>query len=101
MPRRLIETALKEWPSLDFVNAYGLTQTSSTISILGPDEHRQAIADDDPAVRAQLASAGRPVPGIEIEIRNEANRAVAPGVPPNTCTSQAGWMTPLSEAGRT
>jgi acyl-CoA synthetase (AMP-forming)/AMP-acid ligase II len=30
MPRRVIERALREWPHVDFVNAYGLTETSST-----------------------------------------------------------------------
>lgn len=69
MPRRIIEQALREWPEVDFVNAYGLTETSSTITVLGPSEHREAIASDDEVVRARLSSAGRAVPGIEIEIR--------------------------------
>ncbi|MEV7038456.1 fatty acid--CoA ligase family protein [Amycolatopsis sp. NPDC051061] len=81
MPVRVIETALKEWPHVDFVNAYGLTETSSTISVLGPDEHRAAVASDDPAVRARLGSAGRPVPSIELEVRDETGAVVAPGEP--------------------
>jgi acyl-CoA synthetase (AMP-forming)/AMP-acid ligase II len=70
MPRRVIEAALRAWPHVDFVNAYGLTETSSTISILGPEEHRKAVEGDGTAA-ARLASAGRPVPGIEVEIRGE------------------------------
>jgi len=70
MPVRVIETALRSWPRVDFVNAYGLTETSSTISVLGPAEHRAAVASDDPVVRARLGSAGLPVPGIEIEVRD-------------------------------
>ncbi|WP_328675595.1 fatty acid--CoA ligase family protein [Streptomyces sp. NBC_01261] len=69
MPVRVIETALRTWPRVDFVNAYGLTETSSTVSVLGPAEHRAAVASDDPVVRARLGSAGLPVPGIEIEVR--------------------------------
>lgn len=80
-PVRVIETALREWPHVDFVNAYGLTETSSTISVLGPQEHRRAVASDDPAVRARLGSAGRPVPSIELEIRDGAGAAVAAGEP--------------------
>ena len=51
------------------MNAYGLTETSSTIAVLGPDDHRAAFASDDPAVRARLGSVGRPLPGVELSIR--------------------------------
>lgn len=81
MPGRVIEAALREWPHVDFVNAYGLTETSSTISVLGPEDHRAAIASDDPAVLARLGSAGRPVPGIELEVRDESDAVVAAGEP--------------------
>jgi acyl-CoA synthetase (AMP-forming)/AMP-acid ligase II len=67
--RTLVEDALRLFaPETGFVNAYGLTETSSTIALLGPDDHRAAISSTDPAVRARLASAGRPVPGIEVRI---------------------------------
>ena len=79
MPLPVIERALREWPEVDFVNAYGLTETSSTVTVLGPEEHRAALAADDDAARARLASAGRPVPGIELEIRDEAGTVLAPG----------------------
>lgn len=80
MPQPVIERALAAWGHVDFVNAYGLTETSSTIAVLGPQEHRDAIASDDPAVRGRLASAGRVVPAIEMEIRDEAGEPVSPGV---------------------
>jgi len=79
MPATVIERALGHFPDTDFVNAYGLTETSSTISVLGPDEHRDALASDDPAVRARLGSAGVVVPGIEIEIRDDAGDLVGAG----------------------
>ena len=80
MPVRVIESALREWPHVDFVNAYGLTETSSTITVLGPQEHRTAVASDDPAVRSRLGSAGLPVPGVELEVRDAFGAVVAPGV---------------------
>lgn len=80
MPVRVIETALRAWPHVDFVNAYGLTETSSTITVLGPAEHRTAAASDDPVVRARLGSAGLPVPGVELEVRDPFGALVAPGV---------------------
>ncbi|MFC4942906.1 class I adenylate-forming enzyme family protein [Pseudonocardia sp. GCM10023141] len=80
MPPRVIDAALREWPHVGFVNAYGLTETSSTITVLGPAEHRAALASDDADVRARLGSAGRAVPGIEIEVRADDGSVVAPGV---------------------
>src|SRR5699024_9080378 len=71
MPTRIIERALELFPDTSFVNAYGLTETSSTIAVLGPEDHREAVASDDPAVRARLGSAGRAVPGIELEVRDD------------------------------
>ena len=68
-------------PGVDLVNAYGLTETSSTIALLGPDEHRAAFASADPAVRARLGSVGRPLPSIELEIRGADGTAVPPGQP--------------------
>ncbi|CAM3203028.1 acyl-CoA synthetase (AMP-forming)/AMP-acid ligase II [Williamsia muralis] len=75
MPRPTLEAALRAFPGAGFVNAYGLTETSSTIALLGPEDHRAALESDDPAVQARLGSIGRPVPGIEIQLRN------ADGVP--------------------
>ncbi|MEU6539078.1 fatty acid--CoA ligase family protein [Streptomyces sp. NPDC047000] len=79
MPVRVVETALRAWPHVDFVNAYGLTETSSTVTVLGPEEHRTAVASEDPAVRARLGSAGLPVPGVELEVRDPSGAVAAPG----------------------
>lgn len=71
MPLPVIEKALRHWPQVDFTNAYGLTETSSTIALLGPEDHRAAIASDDPAIRRRLGSVGQPLPTIELEIRSD------------------------------
>jgi acyl-CoA synthetase (AMP-forming)/AMP-acid ligase II len=76
---RVLRDALRLFPTTGFVNAYGLTETASTIAVLGPDDHRAAMESDDPAVRQRLSSAGRVLPSIEIEIRDEADVALAPG----------------------
>jgi acyl-CoA synthetase (AMP-forming)/AMP-acid ligase II len=68
MPIPVLERAIRLFPNVDFVNAYGLTETSSTIAVLGPDDHRAALLGDSVA-RARLGSAGRLLPGIQIEIR--------------------------------
>ena len=79
MPTSVIERALRLLPHVNFVNAYGLTETSSTISVLGPKDHRVAIASDDPDVRRRLGSVGRPLPGLELEIRGPAGEVLGPG----------------------
>jgi acyl-CoA synthetase (AMP-forming)/AMP-acid ligase II len=79
MPRPVLERALTSLPGTDFTNAYGLTETSSTIAVLGPEDHRDALTAADPAIRARLASAGRLVPGVEGQIRDEFGTVLGPG----------------------
>ncbi|HLI53272.1 MAG TPA: AMP-binding protein [Acidimicrobiales bacterium] len=79
MPVETIERALRVLPGVDFVNAYGLTETSSTIAVLGPQDHRDALASEDPAVRGRLASVGRPLPSVEVEIRSPEGKPLGPG----------------------
>jgi fatty-acyl-CoA synthase len=78
MPVAVIERALRLLPHVDFVNAYGLTETSSTISVLGPQDHRAATTSEDAQVRARLGSVGRPLPSVEVEIRGPSGEALPP-----------------------
>lgn len=76
MPQPVLERALTAFPTTGFVNAYGLTETSSTIAVLGPDDHRQALAD--PTLRGRLSSVGRIVPGMEAQIRADDDTTPLP-----------------------
>ena len=76
---RVLRTALSLLPNTGFVNAYGLTETASTIAVLGPEDHREAIDSDDPAVQRRLASAGQVLPMVEIEIRDEMDQPLPAG----------------------
>ncbi len=78
MPLPVIERALEMLPHVDFANAYGLTETSSTIAILGPDDHRMAIYADDEATRRRLGSVGKPLPTLELEIRDPEGNVLGP-----------------------
>ena len=78
MPRPVLEKALRAFPNTGFCNAYGLTETSSTIALLGPEDHRAALDASDESTRRRLASVGRPVPGIEVEIRTEGGSPAGP-----------------------
>jgi acyl-CoA synthetase (AMP-forming)/AMP-acid ligase II len=79
MPRPVIERAMRALPNVDFANAYGLTETSSTLSILDPRDHRDAIESDDPAVRRRITSLGKPLPNLEVEIRAPDGTVLGPG----------------------
>lgn len=79
MPLPVIERALALLPDVRFVNAYGLTETSSSIAVLTPEDHCIALASDDPAVTARLGSVGRPLPTVEITVRDEAGRELPAG----------------------
>jgi acyl-CoA synthetase (AMP-forming)/AMP-acid ligase II len=79
MPPELIERAMKVLPDVDFVNAYGLTETSSTVAVLTPDDHRGCMSSADPLVRRRIGSVGRPLPSVEIEIRDAGGRVVVAG----------------------
>lgn len=79
MPQPVIERALKVLPHVGFANAYGLTETSSTISVLGPEDHWAAVGSSDPAVHRRLGSVGRPLPSLEVEIRGPHGEVLPPG----------------------
>jgi fatty-acyl-CoA synthase len=79
MPLQVIERALSLLPNVDFANAYGLTETSSTISLLTPDDHREAIGSSDEAIRRRLGSVGKPLPTIMLEIREPGGKVLPAG----------------------
>jgi acyl-CoA synthetase (AMP-forming)/AMP-acid ligase II len=70
MPIPVIKRALTLFSDVNFTNAYGLTETSSTISLLNPEDHRAAIDPENETARSKLGSVGKPLPTIEIEIRD-------------------------------
>lgn len=77
-PIGVLERALIRFPHVDFVNAYGLTETSSTIAVLGPEDHR-AARDGDPIALRRLGSVGRVLDSVRIRITDESGREVPPG----------------------
>ncbi len=79
MPLPVISRALDLFPITAFVNAYGLTETSSTVALLGPDEHRLAHYSDDPDEKRRLMSVGVPLPDIEVTIRDDTGQDLSAG----------------------
>jgi acyl-CoA synthetase (AMP-forming)/AMP-acid ligase II len=66
-PAPVIAAALEHFAGVGFVNAYGLTETSSTIALLGPEDHDGARTGDPIAVR-RLSSVGKILPGVEVGV---------------------------------
>lgn len=81
MPVSTIRRAMELLPGVDFTNAYGLTETSSTIAVLGPDDHRAALRSADPAIARRLSSVGRPTGAVEIQVRDDAGKVLGPDQP--------------------
>lgn len=80
MPGSTIRRALELLPEVEFTNAYGLTETSSTVSLLGPEDHALARSGDAAALH-RLGSVGKPIAGINIQIRDTNGALVAAGEP--------------------
>ncbi|HYC22771.1 MAG TPA: AMP-binding protein [Candidatus Bathyarchaeia archaeon] len=80
MPFPVIRRALESFPrSCGFVNAFGQTETTSTLTVLGPDDHRlSGDAKADELVLKRLRSIGRPLPDVEIKVADEAGEALGP-----------------------
>jgi acyl-CoA synthetase (AMP-forming)/AMP-acid ligase II len=78
-PQPLIRKALDLLPEVGFVNAYGLTETSSTIAVLTPEDHKAAHLSSDETVARRLGSVGRVLPGVEIQIRSEHGNVLGVG----------------------
>jgi acyl-CoA synthetase (AMP-forming)/AMP-acid ligase II len=81
MPPGVLQRALEIFPDVAFVHSYGLTETSSTVAVLGPQDHREAAAASDDRVRKRLSSAGRAIPGVEFRIVDVRGKSLPAGEP--------------------
>jgi len=78
-PSAVLRRVMDLLPEVDFTNAYGLTETSSTIAVLGPQDHR-AARQGDPVAVARLSSAGQVLPTVEIQVRGPDGSVLPDGV---------------------
>jgi acyl-CoA synthetase (AMP-forming)/AMP-acid ligase II len=81
MPIAVIRRAIDAFPKrVGFVNAYGQTETTSSLTVLGPDDHRIEGAPAEVELKLKrLNSIGKPLPDVEIRVRDENNGFLPPG----------------------
>ena len=80
MPLPVIERAIAAMPGVQFINAFGQTETGSTIAMAPPEDH---VLEGPPEVvekrRRHLRSIGRPLPDVEVRIVGEDGHELAAG----------------------
>lgn len=81
MPFEVITKAIKVMPGVKFINAFGQTETASTITALGPDDHiiEGTPEEQEKKLRRLNSSIGRPLPDVEVKIVDEEGRPVPQG----------------------
>ena len=71
MPLPVLRACVALFPGR-MVQVYGMTEASGAVTVLPVADH------EDPAVAHRLVSAGRPIAGVEIEIRDPATEEPVP-----------------------
>ncbi|MCK5553577.1 MAG: AMP-binding protein, partial [Deltaproteobacteria bacterium] len=80
MPFEVINKAIKELPWVRFINAFGQTETASTITTLGPEDHiiEGNEQEREKKLKRLSSSIGRPLPDVEVRILDEEGNSLPP-----------------------
>ena len=82
MPFEVINKAVQVLPRVSFINAFGQTETASTITALGPDDHKlDGLGGEERAkkIRRLTSSIGKPLADVEIKIVDDEGRELSVG----------------------
>jgi len=81
MPFEVINKAIEVMPWVKFINAFGQTETASTITTLGPEDHivEGTQEERDKKLKRLASSIGRPLPDVEVKVVNEQGKEVPQG----------------------
>lgn len=80
MPFEVIQKAIKVMPEVRFINAFGQTETASTITTLGPEDHIIEGTEEErqKKLKRLASSIGKPLPDVEVKIVGEDGETLAP-----------------------
>jgi O-succinylbenzoate-CoA ligase len=78
MPFEVINKAIKVMPWVRFINAFGQTETASTITTLGPEDHIIEGTEEErqKKLKRLTSSIGKPLPDVEVKIVDEDGKAL-------------------------
>jgi len=81
MPFEVIRKAIQVMPSVRFINAFGQTETASTIAALGPEDHiiEGTQEEREKKLKRLSSSIGRPLPDVEVKTVDEDGKALSGG----------------------
>jgi acyl-CoA synthetase (AMP-forming)/AMP-acid ligase II len=79
MPFEVIKKAIEEMPWVRFINAFGQTETASTITSLGPEDHviEGTEEEKEKKLKRLVCSIGKPLPDIEIRIVDDTGKPLS------------------------
>ena len=82
MPPPVIRRAIDAFPkSVSFSGAYGQTETTSTVAVLDPDDHRLEGSPEEVEVKLRrLRSVGRVLDDVSVRVVDESGQPVGPNV---------------------
>ncbi len=94
MPLPVIRKAIAAFPkTVGFVNAYGQTETTSSLTVLGPADHRLEGSPEEVELKVKrLNSIGKPLPDVEVMVRDEYSNLLHPGQVGEICIRTARIM---------
>ncbi|MDA0264970.1 MAG: long-chain-fatty-acid--CoA ligase [Chloroflexi bacterium] len=80
MPLEVIRAAIANFPGARFINAFGQTETASTITMLPPDDHVLHGSPEEIETKLKrLTSIGKPLDDVEVDIVDEQGKSVSLG----------------------
>lgn len=80
MPLEVIKRAVDVFPGVSFINAFGQTETASTITTLSPEDHSITGTEEEKEKKLKrLSSIGRPMSDVEMKIVDGEGNELPPG----------------------
>src|SRR5690606_29733758 len=99
MPFEVVCRAIEVF-SCGLMNAYGQTESTSSLTYLGPEDHRLNGTDEENAKKLhRLRSVGRPMDDVEIAIMDAAGNRLPTGAEGEICVRSARVMKEYLKAG--